>query len=466
MRIHKIILLIAITINCYSQQHDSFNIKLVKKLHPQEAYLTDSILIPRLYSGSWRWYQEDKNREYAIVCGSRWNYFIDVTNPENAYICDSTKGVYYYGEVKTYKNYAYILAAQRGKNGIEIIDLKYLPDSVHVIKDSTFIFPPSGHTIWVDKEFLYIASHRVWPAPINSFGIYSLKNPEKPQLVCIGDDYFPFLGAHDIFVNNDTVYVSAAYQGLYVLKFNPVDSSLSYLGSFTEYSSTASYNHSSFITKNKKFLAFMDELPRGMPIRMVNVENPENIYEVSNFIPYEKTIPHNPFIIDNSLLLASCYEDGLYVYNIKDPEKVKVAGYFDTYPQGGANTGIYKQTDFAGAWGAYPTFSNNCVVVSDMVNGIFVLDINDIYKQLNEKPKNEKTVIYPIPTKDFVNIDFTSTLSCEILIISSLGEYLFKKSFTNTDSVKLDLRNLSDGVYTIIASNEDLYLSSKLIITK
>lgn len=467
MKIIRIILFIVLPFTSFCQQHDSFNIKLVKKLHPQEAYLSDSLLIPRVYSGSWRWYQEEKNREYAIVCGSRWNYFIDVTNPENAYVCDSTKGVYYFGEVKTFKNYAYLLAAQAGKNAVEIIDLKYLPDSVHVVKDSTFKFPPAGHTLWVDNEYLYIAAHKIWPAPANAIGIYSLKNPEKPQLVCKSDDFFPFLGAHEIFVNNDTVYVSAANQGLYILKFNPNDSSLSYLGSFTDYSSTASYNHSSFITKNRKFLAFMDELPSGMPIRIVNVENPENIFEVSNFIPFEKTTPHTPFIIDNNLLLASCYEDGLFIYNISDPYSVKVAGHFDTYPQSGGNTGIYNQANgFTGAWGAYPTFSNNCVVVSDMANGIFILDINDVYKQLNEKPKKEKTIIYPIPTKDFITIDFSSKLSCDILIVNSLGEYILKKSFSNTDSVKLDLSNLSDGVYTIIASNNEVYLSNKLVITK
>lgn len=57
-------------------------------------------------------------------------------------------------EYKTYKNYAYQVSDDGGPNHFDIIDLSYLPDSVHVAYTGNDIFR-TAHTIFIDGTRMY-----------------------------------------------------------------------------------------------------------------------------------------------------------------------------------------------------------------------------------------------------------------------------------------------------------------------
>ena len=49
---------------------------------------------------------------------------------------------------------------------------------------------------------------------------------------------------------------------------------------------------------------------------------------------------------------------------------MQTAGFFDTYPYSGAGL-------FDGAWGTFPYFDSNRIIVSDRSNGLFVIEFTE-----------------------------------------------------------------------------------------
>ncbi|MBK6983794.1 MAG: hypothetical protein IPH32_03075 [Bacteroidetes bacterium] len=156
--------------NLKAQTYPSLNINLLAHLDP-ETDTTGSEIGPnkRQYSGCWGWYQATKNKEYAIVGTSSKTYFIDVTNPTAPIICDSVKAAKNgctWREIKNYQNYCYIVSDDNPPNTFQIVDMQYLPDSVHVVHNGTTYFERS-HTIFVDHDRLYCGHQKMWLLVMN-----------------------------------------------------------------------------------------------------------------------------------------------------------------------------------------------------------------------------------------------------------------------------------------------------------
>src|SRR6218665_309839 len=176
----------------------------------------------RLYSGCWGWYQQNKNKEYAISGASNGTYFIDVSIPTTPTVCAYVAGKLgcTWREIKTYKNYAYIVSDDAKPNRFQIVDMQYLPDSVHVVHDGTTYFE-RGHTVWIDNDKMYVGlvTYTNGFSPMN---VYSLATPSVPVLLRELPQDMAFINeVHDMYARNDTVYASCGWQGLYVIKFNP-----------------------------------------------------------------------------------------------------------------------------------------------------------------------------------------------------------------------------------------------------
>lgn len=350
-------------------QYASSNFSLIGQLDPETTYNSDSLK----YSGCWGWYQPDKKKEYAIACSHRGTYWIDITVPSTPTLCAyraGKKSGCTWREAKSYKNYLYVISDDWGTNSFQIFDMQYLPDSVHKVYDSTGLFR-QGHTLWVDGDRLYVASVST-ANTYSSMCVYSLANPEKPvKLRSLEDDYGFISTVHDMFVRNDTVYASCAYQGLHVFHFN--GSTFSILGSLTSYTASG-YNHSSALTPDGKTLVFADEVPSGLPFKVADVTNLSNIQVLATANQFQKTTPHNPFVPNNALCFLSSYQDGLQLYDISNPSTPLLAGYFDTYPQGGGNINTYlSKNTYHGQWGCYPFFPSGNVFALDRFNGAFIL---------------------------------------------------------------------------------------------
>jgi hypothetical protein len=74
-----------------------------------------------------------------------------------------------------------------------------------------------------------------------------------------------------MYVRNDTVFASAGYEGLRMMKLKS-DNTFQLLGTYYGYPQ-AGYNHSSWLTKNGKYLLFADEVPESLPMNFIDVSN-------------------------------------------------------------------------------------------------------------------------------------------------------------------------------------------------
>ena len=473
----KIIYLVLFTLflQVSAQVYPSQNISLVGHISPN----TSTFNLPhgdQKYSGCWGWFQASKNKEYAISGGTNGTYFIDISSPATPTVCDyvAGKSTSTWREIKTYQNYCYVVSDQTFPNTLQIIDMQYLPDSVHIAYEGDDLFYIS-HTIWIDNDKLYCGA----PTHTNSnssLAVYSLATPTAPVLLRKLQQDYPFVSyVHDMYTRNDTIFASCGYQGLYLFQLT-ASNTFTQLGSFTNYASGSSYNHSSFLTQNGKYLLFCDEVPPGKPIRIVDVQNFSNIVQTSTTIPYPQSTPHNPYLIGNDLAIISCYQEGLMVYNISNPSSPYVSGYFDTYPQGGAPSGTYSNSPYRGNWGAYVDLPSGLIVANDMQNGVFILDPSAAYANtvavnlptstvgLDNYSLKNNFAIFPNPALDKIRITYASKNEVRLQITSILGELVFEKTYKNGINESLWISELESGTYFIKLSEEDNVVVQKFIV--
>lgn len=475
----KILLSFFVLISCasFAQTYSSQNITLLSHITPNTSTvgLADD---NRGYSGCWGWYQQSTNKEYAIVGTSNGTYFIDVTSPTTPSVSAFVQGRLKctWREMKTYKNYCYIVSDDSPTNTFQIVDMSALPATVTVVYNSNNMFE-RGHTIWVDNNKMYVGgvTYKAGSSPQSSpMNVYSLNNPATPVLLRqISDDISStiFNYVHDMFVRNDTVYASTGWNGLHVLKFDTITNTFSQLGSFTGYQSSG-YNHSSSLTKNGKYLMFCDEDPASLPIHMVDVQNLGNIQPLQTFKPTIGTTPHNPYIVGNDFAIVSCYQDGLMIFDISQPSNLSLAGYFDTYPQGGNNLGDYSNNPYRGNWGNYPYLPSGIIIANDMQNGTFILNASAAYTNTVRNPLalqnnasvENKLTVFPNPASNRISVNFNTQHSSQLEIKNIVGHLVFQKNFEGTIREYIDLSSFANGTYFISITENNHTLNQKLII--
>ncbi|MBL7923304.1 MAG: choice-of-anchor B family protein, partial [Bacteroidia bacterium] len=334
------------------------------------------------YNGIWGWH-DGNGHEYALIGATNGVYFIDVTNPSSPVQADFVAGrrdSCIWREIKTYDHYAYLISDDASPNSFQIVDLQYLPDSVSVVYDGTNLFE-RAHTLFVDGDHLYCGIVKGGQFPNTAaMAVFSLANPVQPTLLRKLNTDFPSLlsnnQVHDMFSRNDTVYASCAYDGLFIFKYNAGPNNFSLAGSVTSYPQQG-YNHSSALTDDGSTLVFMDEVPNGLAVKVLDVTDFSNLTIKSTFQSNPGPTPHNPFMVGNTCYIAY-YQDGLQVYDVSDPVNPVRIGYFDTHHQT-AMGGPYPSPAYQGAWGAYPYLPSGNVLVSDMQNGLFVLDPSGMF---------------------------------------------------------------------------------------
>lgn len=483
MRLIYLLSLFLLGFNLPAQLFSNYNIKLLGLVDPDTSIIPSPV--GNRYSGCWGWHQINKNKEYAISGSKSGTYFIDVTNPSTPTISAFVPGKKgcTWREMKTYKNYCYIISSDSKPNRFQIVDMQYLPDSVKVIHDSNLLFEV-GHTIWIDNDKMYIGL-TTFQNGYSPLTVWSLANPVQPVLLQRVETQISnniIHDAHDMFARNDTIYVSAGWQGLAILKHTQPRDTLIQIGSYTGYP-FAGYNHSSMITQNGKYLVFCDEVPASMPIHMVDIQNMGNIQPVVRFQPAPLTTPHNPYIKGNNFAIVSCYQDGLYIYDISQPNNINIVGSFDTYPQGGLNVNNYGAGAYAGNWGAYPYLPSGIIIANDMQNGTFILDAAAAFTTTVKNPinpvgfdhiemYNDKVRVYPNPAQNHLLFTVPNQLSSKELVAEcydinekKVQTVSVDQNVGNTQSI--DTSNLPNGVYFLKLVSQNRVMSiSKFTISK
>ena len=375
------------------------------------------------FSSCWGYAQG--GREYAIVGAQNGTYIVDITNPDKPVKRSFIQGRHpnaVWREYKTYKNYLYCISDDGMPNSFQIVDLKYLPDSTHVVYDGEQPFA-RGHTIWVDNDHMYIAGGT------KTLVAYSLKDPEKPVLTRNLEDDYPTTGqAHDMFVKNDTVYGSFGYKGLKVFYFNKKVPTFDLLGSLTQYPSSG-YNHSSMLTEDGQTLIMMDEVPASLPIKMVDVRDLKDMKMLSLFSSGSKATPHNPFPAPNNRVVISYYEDGIQIFDVSNPKNVVKTGFFDSHPE---SDSLNTNGAYLGNWSAYTELPSKNVVLVDMQHGLFVLDAKEAYGMAvssRDLDFSNEVSAWPNPTSSAITLRSSVNEKADIAVSDFCGREIM--SFRN-----------------------------------
>jgi hypothetical protein len=265
---------------------------------------------------------------------------------------------------------------------------------------------------------------------------------------------------------------------LYFFKYNTSGNTFTQLGSLTGYTE-AGYNHSSYITTNRQTLVFCDEAPTGLSIKVANVSNLNNITLSALVKPNTNPdfVGHNPYVLGNNFAFVSSYQDGLLLYNISNPNSPVLAGYFDTYPQGGANFGNnYGSSSYRGNWGAYPFLPSGLIIACDMQNGAFFLQANSVIGGavgINEKTNSFNANVYPNPAHHNFTISFIKPESktYALKITNVLGQIVYKEESLNDCSFPvtyktIDASGFESGTYMLSIKAGEKQFQQKIIITK
>lgn len=432
----------------------SLNIRLLDRWE-DNSLLTNSSEVR--YNECWGFVHNGE--EYAIAGSTEGTHFFKIGNNDQLEKVDTILGRYassmvIHRDYKTYRNYAYAVCDE-GESSLQILDLSHLPDSVHKVADIDDIFA-RVHNIYIDTANALMYACAITPKvggvlqSAKSMEVFSLADPINPQLVYSGPNDIPEV--HDAYVRNNIAYLNCGFDGLRVYDFtdpaNPV-----FLQNMTFYEDQG-YNHQGWLTPDGSRYIFGDET-EGKRLKNCTVDGSSlltiNNTFGSNYL--DNSVPHN-IMLSNEFAYVAYYNEGLRVYDIRLNTPKEVA-FYDTYPQD-------SPFKMYGAWGVYSELPSGRLIVSDRVNGLFLLDFReDIF---TNTPALDLT-LYPNPVaKDgFLTIGFNKddVHDFTIRIHDLFGREVGTTVVYNQTYAEIRMP-VASGVYSVSIEYQD-YLGETLV---
>jgi choice-of-anchor B domain-containing protein len=299
---------------------------------------------------------------------------------------------YYHRDIKTYSHYAYVVNEMTGTNeGMMIIDLQYLPDSVHFVKSYVANNQKTSHNLSID-----VATGYAYVLRSNGFGlrIISLADPENPF------DVFAFDTGriHDVYTRNDTMIVSEGNSRRFSIWDVSDKDFPNKLATFVPPSS--GYAHNAWLSEDGRYVMTTEETT-GKTVKMWDISDFNNISLVGEWLGASQ-LAHNTHIKGNYAYISH-YKSGIHIVDISNPANPTEVARYDTYPQND-NSG------FAGCWGAYPFTGSDYVYASDMNGKLTVLKFSlptGIDEATNPLPATmDLSQNYPNPFNPMTQIKF------------------------------------------------------------
>lgn len=392
------------------------------------------------YSGCWG--LAVNGHEFAVLGGASHVLFFDVTDPADPQLVGKFAGtaVTIWREFKSYKNRIYAVSDNTSE-GLMIFDLNNAPDTIVRTYWSNEFFN-SSHTITLDT-----VSGRIYlnGSNVANQGLLVLdvsQNPDQPQFlasVAVPGGYI-----HDSYVRGDTIYASSSYDGYYVIDMTDPETPVG-----LAQISTGGYNHNSWLTTDGRYAFYTEEIPKGQPIKVVDLQNlaSGSIEIAQTFLDPllagqpPLAVPHNVYIKDN-LLFDSQYEDGLLVYDISDPVNPALIGYYDTHPENTVYNGYY------GNWGNYPWLPSGTIIAGDMQNGLQLLRLTSV--GMHAPAAQLPAVISPNPASQQAVIRLqTAATDWSYQLLNPAGQVLRTAALEQATEVSVPLAELPAGLYFV-----------------
>ena len=415
------------------------------------------------YSSCWAFEQEGK--EYGVIGSTEGSHFFELTAENKFRFIDFVPGRYVSSQVitrefKNFGKYLYV-SCDEGPSSLQIMDVSYLPDSVHILADYRNELFGRIHNLFIDttNELLYaclvtpvINNAEISTIPLR---VFSLENPVSPTLVWEGPS--DILEVHDIFVRDNLAILNCGYDGIRVYDFtNP--STPTYLNNLTIYQQQG-YNHQGWLAPNNETYVFADETT-GLKIKKAKL-NPDFSIQIQQLFgtentPYDKT-PHN-IQCTNEFAFVAYYNDGLLIYDLRYNPPKEIAAY-DTYQ----DNEITNNFSMWGAWGIYTLLPSARILVSDRNNGFFLFDFDRDF--FLSQANSEQFSVYPNPStkyESFVIRAFEDQIiDFKVGIYDALGQLILEQTLSNQSFLEVYLQ-LSAGCYFSKIEYEN-YLGEKVI---
>jgi choice-of-anchor B domain-containing protein len=354
-------LLLIISTYSFAQQ-DSLNASVLGHLSYSQWELSDV----------WG-YVDTAGNEYALVGVQDGLDVVDVTDPANPQSVKRVFGAYsVWRDIKTWDHYAYVSHdfqfswSTVPNEGIVIVDLDSLQQAkvkrfrpTFAENNGTIDSLQTAHNVFVDENgVLYVFGSNINNGGVLMFDVAA--DPWNPAYLGSFETYYH----HDGYVRNDTLYGAAVNNGLLCIvdvtnKANPQ--------LLATKITPNQLTHNTWLSDDGNTVYTTDEVP-GAFITAYDISDLTNITEVDRLrtLPGTNVIPHNAHVYGD-YIVTSYYSRGLHIVDAKYPENLIEVGWYDTSPKAGSG--------FDGAWGAYPYLPSGNVLVSDIQEGLFIVDV-------------------------------------------------------------------------------------------
>lgn len=301
--------------------------------------------------------------EYALVGYEFGLSIVNLADPANPVVAfDVTGTTSDWREVKTWQEYAYV-TTEGCCNGLQIINLSYLPDSIQVKTwqgDGAITGQlETIHALHIDDGHVYLFGSNLF----NGAAIIAdLADPWNP----VYKGHTPGTYIHDGYVRNDTLWAGHIYDGYFSVmdvsdKTNPVV--------LATQNTPGLFTHNTWLNDQGNILFTTDEVNNSY-LTSYDISDLNNITELQRvqLTPGSGSVVHNTHTL-NDYEIVSWYKDGIAIVDVSRPDNMVVTGHYDTFLQGSGG-------GFDGCWGVYPFLPSGTIVASDMSNGLYVLTPN------------------------------------------------------------------------------------------
>lgn len=314
-------------------------------------------------------YADTAGNEYALVGVRNGFSVVDVTTPSSPvqeFFIQGRRSTW--RDIKTWDHYAYVMhdpSPQGGGDGLLIVDLDSLTNprykftypkvTLGGVEDSA----TRSHNLWIDENgVLYI-----FGADVGLGGAIMLDvatDPWNPTYLGIYNSTY----LHDGWVRGDTLWGAALGNGMIASDI----SNKSQPQFLAQWNTPSVFAHNCWVSDDNKTIFTTDEVSSAY-ITAYDVSDLSNVTETDRMrvVPNNQTIPHNAHVLGN-LVYTSYYTYGLHVMDAQDPSWLIEVGSYDSSPLSGSG--------YDGAWGAYPYLPSGNVLITDIQEGLFIVEFN------------------------------------------------------------------------------------------
>lgn len=317
------------------------------------------------------------------------------------------------------------------------------------------------HTIFLERNFVYEASHRTANGPVVK--VIDVSNPSAPVFVRnITATGTTAARVHQITAvqkgGNTILYTSCWGDGTAgsgqteIWDVTNIGTQPAvWLGKIV--SGTSS--HSSWPTPDGNTLVVARETVSG-DVRLYDISNPASpVLQAiisTDRMGLPPAVPHNPVVVSN-LLYFSWYQHGIQIYDISDRTKPVRLGRYDTYPAS-------ITASFQGNWGVFPDLGVNKLLLSDIQTGLYILDASPVLTPTNNYPP----LMVTQPTSLTVTQGTTATMPAFVTgsslkyqwragSVTSSGNGTVVPGATNSSLVISNVQTSHSTNYFVIATN-------------